>query len=119
MFSDSDSWDEESTQKLVDIADDSLSEIFTEDGKKAVLFYLKANYNVSLKDIVSRPTELAKALEDLLGVLGSNIVRDRIMRRFNGPVAPRISGAHVQASDELASLLNGRYTSSGGLYSPS
>lgn len=71
---------------LIRVLEDSLSEIFTDSGKKTVLFYLKHKYGVTPEDVVDNPTKFKEAMVELLGDMGSSIVHDWVYRRASSNV---------------------------------
>jgi hypothetical protein len=79
--------------------DSALTSIFSEGGKKAVLFYLTEKYGLTLELASENPEKLEESLTNLLGEIGWIVVKRRILQEFYGP-GPEISSA----SGETASL---------------
>src|SRR5712692_1345180 len=69
---------EEVTSRL----DTALTTIFTEDGKRTVLYYLTNKYNLSLQQASADPNKLEKALTNLLGEVGWMVVKRAILEEF-------------------------------------
>ena len=69
--------------------DIALTSIFTEDGKKTVLYYLSVKYGVSLEQASVDPAKLEKALTGLLGEVGWMVVKRAILEHFWDRKIPR------------------------------
>lgn len=63
----------------------ALNSVFSEDGKRAVLFYLTEKYSVTLETASKDPVKLEAALTNLLGEIGWTLVKRRIIRELYGP----------------------------------
>jgi len=79
----------------------ALNSVFSEDGKRAVLFYLTEKYSVTLETASKDPVKLEAALSNLLGEIGWTLVKRRIIRELYGPTfeANRISVETTSLSD--------------------
>jgi hypothetical protein len=62
--------------------DSALTSIFSEDGKKTVLYYLSNKYGLTLEQSSVDPAKLEKALTNLLGVVGWMVVKRGILEQF-------------------------------------
>ncbi len=62
--------------------DTALTTIFTEDGKRTVLYYMSNKFNVSLKQASADPAKLERALTNLLGEVGWMVVKRAILEEF-------------------------------------
>ena len=71
--------------KIQDSLDSALTSVFSEDGKKAVLYYMTQNYSLSLEQASRDPKKLEAALTDLLGEIGWKVVKGKILERLYGP----------------------------------
>ncbi len=71
---------DEVTSKL----DSALTTIFSESGKKTVLYYLTNKYDLTLEQASLDPSRLEKALTNLLGELGWAVVKRAILEQFWG-----------------------------------
>jgi hypothetical protein len=69
--------------------DTALTSIFTEDGKKTVLFYLSVKYSLTLEQASVDPGKLEKALTGLLGEVGWMVVKRAILEHFWERKIPR------------------------------
>jgi hypothetical protein len=69
--------------------DTALTSIFTEDGKKTVLFYLSLKYSLTLEQASVDPGKLEKALTGLLGEVGWMVVKRAILEHFWEKKIPR------------------------------
>jgi hypothetical protein len=70
---------------IMERLDTTLNSVFSEDGKRAVLFYLTEKYSVTLEMASRDPVKLEAALTDLLGEIGWTVVKRRIIRELYGP----------------------------------
>ena len=62
--------------------DAALESIFTQEGKRTVLFFLAQNYSLTLEDASADPARLEAALTNLLGEIGWQVVRKKILEQF-------------------------------------
>jgi hypothetical protein len=62
--------------------DKALTAIFSEDGKRTVLYYLTSRFNLSLEQASLDPTKLERALTGLLGEVGWMVVKRAILEEF-------------------------------------
>lgn len=69
--------------------DTALTSIFTEDGKKTVLYYLSEKYGLSLEKASVDPRSLENALTGLLGEVGWMVVKRAILEHFWERKIPR------------------------------
>jgi hypothetical protein len=69
--------------------DTALTSIFTEDGKKTVLFYLSLKYSLTLEQASVDPAKLERALTGLLGEVGWIVVKRAILEHFWERKIPR------------------------------
>jgi hypothetical protein len=65
--------------------DSALTSVFSEDGKKAILFYLSEKYSLTLERASKDPGKLEESLTNLLGEIGWTVVKRRILQEFYGP----------------------------------
>jgi glycosyltransferase A (GT-A) superfamily protein (DUF2064 family) len=65
--------------------DSALTSVFTEDGKRAVLYYMTEKYSLTLEQASRDPGKLETALTNLLGEIGWTVVKRRILEQFYGP----------------------------------
>ena len=65
--------------------DSALTSVFSEDGKKTVLFYLTEKYSLTLERASKDPGKLEKSLTNLLGEIGWTVVKRRILQEIYGP----------------------------------
>jgi hypothetical protein len=86
--------------QIEDRIDSALTSVFTEEGKKAVLFYMTEKYSLSLEQASEDPHKLEVALTSLLGEMGWMVVKHKILEEFRGPAAVRsfreIEGASLR-----------------------
>jgi hypothetical protein len=64
--------------------DNALTSIFTEDGKKTVLYYMTEKYSLTLEQASHDPARLEQALTSMLGEIGWMVVKKRILEQFYG-----------------------------------
>ena len=64
--------------------DSALTSIFSENGKKTVLFYLTEKYSLTLERASKDPGKLEKSLTNLLGEIGWIVVKRRILQEIYG-----------------------------------
>jgi len=62
--------------------DTALTTIFSEDGKRTVLYYMTNKFNLSLEQASADPGKLEKALTNLLGEVGWMVVKRTILEEF-------------------------------------
>jgi hypothetical protein len=65
--------------------DSALTSVFSEDGKKTVLFYLTEKYSLTLEKASKNPGKLEESLTNLLGEIGWTVVKRRILQEIYGP----------------------------------
>jgi len=64
--------------------DCALTSIFTEGGKKAVLYYMTEKYSLTLEQASQDPRRLEEALTSMLGEIGWMVVKKKILEQFYG-----------------------------------
>ena len=69
--------------------DTALTAIFSEDGKRTVLYYMSEKYGLSLEQASVDPAKLEKALTGLLGEVGWIVVKKAILEHFWERKIPR------------------------------
>ena len=62
--------------------DAALTAIFSEDGKRTVLYHLTNKYGVTLEQASADPARLEKALTGMLGEIGWIVVKRAILEVF-------------------------------------
>jgi len=62
--------------------DNALTAIFSEDGKRTVLYHLTKKYGLTLEQASADPTRLEKALTGMLGEIGWMVVKRAILEVF-------------------------------------
>jgi len=72
-------------EQIKEKLDTALSSVFSEDGKKTVLFYLTEDYSLTLDRASKDPGKLEESLTNLLGEIGWTVVKCRILREIYGP----------------------------------
>ncbi|MGD0146783.1 MAG: hypothetical protein ABSB53_08055 [Nitrososphaerales archaeon] len=65
--------------------DSALTSVFSENGKKTVLFYLTEKYSLTLEKASKNPEKLEESLTNLLGEIGWTVVKRRILQEIYGP----------------------------------
>ena len=70
------------TEEVVDRLDKALTAIFSEDGKRTVMYYLTSKYGITLESASKDPSKLEKALTELLGRVGWTVVKKAILEEF-------------------------------------
>lgn len=66
--------DADMERRLLAVADETLSTIFSGSGKQALLYYLRVRHGVGVSDLVRKPAVFESALSEVLGEAGSKIV---------------------------------------------
>ncbi len=86
--------------------DKALTSVFTEDGKRAVLFYMLQRYSLNLEQASSDPVRLEAALTNMLGDIGWLVVKRKILEQFWGRSVgieePAVHGASLRDAFGLA-----------------
>ena len=67
---------------VVSRLDTALTAIFSEDGKKTVIYYLKNRFELTLEQASADPARLESALTGLLGEVGWMVVKRAILEEF-------------------------------------
>jgi hypothetical protein len=62
--------------------DSALTAIFSEDGKRTVLYYMTNRFGLTLEQASMDPSKLERALTDLLGEVGWMVVKRAILEEF-------------------------------------
>jgi hypothetical protein len=78
--------------------DSALTTIFSEDGKRTVLYYMTNKYNLSLQQASKDPSKLEKALTNLLGEVGYLVVKRSILEEFLDTKIPMNDTKMVQTT---------------------
>ncbi len=65
--------------------DAALTSVFTEDGKRTVIYYMAQKYGLTLEQASRNPDKLEYALTGLLGGKGWTVVKSRILKEFCDP----------------------------------
>ena len=76
--------------------DSVLTTVFSEDGKKAILFHMTERYGLTLEEASVHPRRLADAMRSLLGERGWGVVNLRILEQLRGN---RSEGVHAALQD--------------------
>lgn len=67
---------------VVSKLDAALTAIFSEDGKRTVLYYMTSKFGLTLEEASTDPSKLERALTDLLGEIGWMVVKRAILEVF-------------------------------------
>ena len=70
--------------QIRDKLDSAFTSIFSEEGKKTVLYYLTEKYSMTLERASRDPEQLEKSLTSLLGEVGWLAVKRRILQEIYG-----------------------------------
>ncbi|MDA4123887.1 MAG: hypothetical protein OK438_00360 [Thaumarchaeota archaeon] len=62
--------------------DKALTTVFTEEGKKTVLFYMSKESSLTLEQASQDPARLERALTSLLGEIGWMVVKRKILEQL-------------------------------------
>ncbi len=62
--------------------DEALTLVFTEDGKRTVLFYMSKEFSLTLEQASKEPARLEEALTNLLGEIGWMVVKRKILEQL-------------------------------------
>lgn len=84
-------------EQIKERLDSVLTSVFSENGKRAVLYYLIEKYSVTLERASRDPGKLEESLTNLLGEVGWTVVKRRILQEFYGP-GPEIGNPSVEAA---------------------
>jgi hypothetical protein len=72
-------------ERIMDSLDSALTSVFSENGKRTVLYYLTEKYSVTLERASRDPKKLEESLTNLLGEGGWTVVKRRILQEIYGP----------------------------------
>jgi len=86
--------------EIVAKLDSALTSIFSDDGKRTVLYYMSENYGLTLKQACVDPGKLENALTGLLGEVGWMVVKRAILEHLWDRKIPR-QEVHVVESASL------------------
>jgi len=64
--------------------DSALTSVFSEEGKRTVLYYLEEEFSLTLHKASKNPAMLEESLTNLLGEIGWRVVKHRILQEFYG-----------------------------------
>ncbi len=67
-------------KKLLFALDESMKNIFGENTAKAVYYYLQEGYLLKLEDIPERPQTFAKAIKEIFGETGAEVIEALLVR---------------------------------------
>lgn len=62
--------------------DTALTAVFTDGGKRAVLYYMSRSFSLSLEQASKDPKRLEAALTKMLGEIGWMVVKRKILEQF-------------------------------------
>ncbi len=68
--------------EVVSKLDTALTAIFSEDGKRTVIYYLTNRFGLTLEQASMDPSKLEKALTGMLGEVGWVVVKRAILEEF-------------------------------------
>jgi len=71
-----------SPEEVVAKLDSALTAIFSEDGKRTVLYYMTNKFELSLEQATRDPGKLETALTGMLGEVGWMVVKKAILEEF-------------------------------------
>jgi hypothetical protein len=71
-----------SPNEVVAKLDAALTTIFSEDGKRTVIYYMTNQFGLTLEQASADPSKLERALTDLLGEIGWMVVKRAILEVF-------------------------------------
>ena len=74
--------DVRSPEEVVAKLDTALTSIFSEDGKRTVLFYMTNKFGLTLEQATRDPSKLEAALTGMLGEVGWMVVKKAILEEF-------------------------------------
>ena len=69
-------------EEVISKLDNALTSIFSEDGKRTVLYHLTNKYGLTLEQASADPARLEKALTGMLGEIGWMVVKRAILEVF-------------------------------------
>ena len=69
----------QSVDDVVSKLDNALTSIFSEDGKRTVLYYMTNKFELTLEQATRDPAKLEKALTGMLGEVGWMVVKKAIL----------------------------------------
>ena len=72
----------QSVDDVVSKLDNALTSIFSEDGKRTVLYYMTNRFELTLEQATQDPAKLEKALTGMLGEVGWMVVKKAILEEF-------------------------------------
>jgi hypothetical protein len=75
--------------EIISRLDSALTSIFSDDGKRTVLYYMSNKYGLTLEEASVDPAKLEKALTGLLGEVGWMVVKRAILEHFWERKIPR------------------------------
>jgi hypothetical protein len=70
------------TDEVLSKLDSALTTIFTESGKRTVIYYMTNKYGLTLEQAIKDPSKLEKALTSMLGEVGWMVVKRAILEEF-------------------------------------
>jgi len=79
---DSSPFNVQSADEVVDRLDKALTSIFSEDGKRTVLYYMTNKFGLTLEQATRDPSKLEAALTGMLGEIGWMVVKRAILEEF-------------------------------------
>lgn len=62
--------------------DSALTSVFSEDGKRTVIYYLRTKFGLTLEQASADPGSLERALTGMLGEVGWMVVKKAILEEF-------------------------------------
>ena len=71
-------------EEVVSRLDAALTSIFSEDGKKTVMYYVTNRFGLTLEQATVDPSRLERALTEMLGEIGWMVVKKAILEEFWG-----------------------------------
>jgi hypothetical protein len=62
--------------------DEALTSVFSEEGKRTVLYHMSTSYSLTLEQASADPARLEAALTGMLGEIGWMVVKRKILEHF-------------------------------------
>ena len=72
--------------KIRDRLDTALTSVFSEEGKRAVLYHMTKKYKLTLEQASVDPCKFEAAMTNLLGEVGWIVVKRKILEQFPGQI---------------------------------
>jgi len=98
-----------SDKTLLTALDESMENIFGKSATRAVYYFLEENYSLKLEDIPEKPQIFAKAIEEIFGDTGANVIETLLVNDLLSQLGIKNQGKEMSKLVNCLSILKTTY----------